>query len=184
MKKVKLRAKNGLPSTTFLQKSGAGFTLIELLIVIAIIAIIASVAFVALDPLTRFRDARDSSRWSDIAAVMTAIKVDQVDNGGAYLTAISAKATSTVYMIGTGTAACDDAYDAGNCDATVDADTDCIDLTGLVTEGYLGEVPISPNGEGTWTSILTGYTLMTSATGAITIQACESENSTEIQVVR
>ena len=165
-------------------KKKQGFTLIELLIVIALIAILAAVAFVALDPLTRFQDARDSARWGDLAAVSTAIKVDQVDNGGAYLTAISDATEGTVYMIGTGTTGCDDAYDAGTCDAVVLGDTDCLDLTGLVTEGYLAEVPVSADGEGTWTSAATGYTLMTSSTGGVTIQACESENAAAISIAR
>src|SRR3989344_7417247 len=88
--------------------SKAGFTLIELLIVIAIIAILAAVVFVALDPLTRFRDARDSSRWSDITAILSAIKVDQVDNGGSYIAVVSGLTAGEVYMIGTAVAGCDD----------------------------------------------------------------------------
>ncbi len=163
---------------------GEGFTLIELLIVIAIIAIIAAVVFVALDPLTRFRDARDSSRWSDISGVLSAIKVDQVDNGGAYLTAITSMATGTVYMIvdGATSSGCDDqnAY----CDTNVGADNYCVNLDGLVTEGYLGSVPVSPNGEGAWASTISGYTLQKDSTGILTIRACESENTTEISVAR
>jgi prepilin-type N-terminal cleavage/methylation domain-containing protein len=158
-----------------------GFTLIELLIVIAIIAIIASVAFVALDPLTRFRDARDSSRWSDIAATMTAIKVDQVDNGGAYLTTITDDMTAGVdYMVGTASTGCN----VTCTDVSGIAIGGCIDLTGLVTEGYLGAVPISPNGTGSWDATLTGYAIEKSSTGSITIQACESENSDPIYVLR
>lgn len=159
-----------------------GFTLIELLIVIAIIAIIAAVVFVALDPLTRFRDARDSSRWSDVSAMLSAIKVDQVDNGGAYLTAITNVTAGSVYMIGTATSGCDDQN--SYCDVDVTNDTACVDLSGLVTEGYLGNVPVSPNGEATWTSSTTGYTLTKASTGIITISACESENSDAISVAR
>ncbi len=165
-------------------RNNKGFTLIELLIVIAIIAIIAAVVFVALDPLTRFRDARDSRRWSDASALMSAIKVDQVDNGGAYLSAITSATNGVEYMIGTGATGCDDATDAGNCDTAIDADTDCIDLSGLVTEGYIGSIPVSPNGDATWTSSTTGYTLTKAATGIITIEACESENSDPISVSR
>ena len=170
-----------------------GFTLIELLIVIAIIAIIASVVFVALDPLTRFQDARDSSRWSDIAAVLDAIKVDQIDNGGQYLTAITIMATSSVYMIVDGASmatGCDDHND--DCDTNVTSDTHCVDLSGLATEGYLGDVPVSPKGNVTWddgdTAFEegTGYTLERSSTGIITVRACESENpsSPEIKISR
>lgn len=175
----------GSPSTTFPErKSSAGFTLIELLIVIAIISIIAAVVFVALDPLTRFQDARDSSRWSDVSALITAIKVDQVDNGGAYLTEITNMASGTVYMIGTDSTGCDDAYDAGTCDAAIIADDSCVNLSGLVTEGYIGSVPLSPNGAGTWTAGITGYTLTRASTGILTVQACESENSDSISIAR
>lgn len=158
-----------------------GFTLIELLIVIAIIAIIAAVAFVALDPLTRFQDARNSSRWTDISALATAVKVDQVDNGGSYIGAVASMTTGSVYMIGTATSGCDDFA----CDTAVGADGNCVNLNGLVSEGYMGEVPVSPNGEGSWSQSLTGYTIMTSSTGAIVVRACEAEGSSaEIEIVQ
>jgi len=171
-------------------RKGAGFTLIELLIVIAIIAIIAAVVFVALDPLTRFQDARDSSRWSDTSAILNAIKVDQVDNGGSYLAAIGEMASDSFYMIVDGAmdAGCDD--NDINCDVNVGADTRCVNLADLVTEGYLGDVPISPAGSVTWDDGSedgkegTGYVLKRHATGIITVQACESENTTEIMVAR
>ena len=165
-------------------KLSKGFTLIELLIVIAIIAIIAAVVFVALDPLTRFKDARDSSRWSDISAVLNAIKIDQVDNGGTYLSAISSMTAGSVYMIVDGAivTGCDDqnAY----CDTNVTGEAFCVNLAGLATEGYLGDVPISPDGSGAWTSSITGYTLQRDTTGIITVRACESENSDEIWIAR
>ena len=161
-----------------------GFTLIELLIVIAIIAILAAVVFVALDPLTRFRDARDSSRWSDVSSLLSAIKIDQVDNGGSYLASITAMTASSVYMIVDGATAtgCDDQNTY--CDTNVSGDTNCVNLAGLVTEGYIGSVPISPNGSGAWTSTITGYTLQRDATGILTVRACESENSNEITIAR
>ena len=56
-----------------------GFTLIELLIVIAIIAVLAAAVFVALDPLTRFSDARDATRASDITQILSAIKIDNTN---------------------------------------------------------------------------------------------------------
>jgi len=163
-------------------KTKKGFTLIELLIVIAIIAIIAGVVFVALDPLTRFQDSRDSARWQDASELITAIKVDQVDNGGAYLTAITGMTPGEIYMISSDntTAGCD----TQACDVTVTDSNNCVDLSGLVQQGYIGRIPVSPNGEGAWTSSITGYTLMASTTGIIEVTACEPENSTAITVSR
>ena len=168
-----------------------GFTLIELLIVIAIIAILAAVVFVALDPLTRFRDARDSTRWTDISAVLDAVKVDQVDNGGAYVAAVTAMNAGEVYMVVDGAlmvAGCDD--NNASCDTNVTDDDNCVNLAALVTEGYLGDVPVSPAGAVTWDTGAaagnegTGYTAQRDATGVVTVRACESENTTEISVTR
>ena len=157
-----------------------GFTLIELLIVIAIIAIIAAVVFVALDPLTRFQDARDSTRWTDITAVLDAIKIDQVDNGGSYLTAVSGLNAGEVYMIGTTTGTgCDLA-----CDVTVTSTSHCVNLDALATEGYIASVPISPTGAVTWSAGTTGYTLQRDSTGILHVRACESENTTDISISR
>jgi prepilin-type N-terminal cleavage/methylation domain-containing protein len=165
-------------------KKFKGFTLIELLIVIAIIAILAAVAFVALDPLTRFRDARDASRWSDVSAILSAIKVNQVDNGGSYIDEITNMTDGDFYMItadGTSTGC-----DAQNtiCDVDVSSPTSCVDLSDLVSSGHLGEVPVSANGEGTWTDSITGYVLSKSASGIVSVQACESENVDTIKVTR
>ena len=179
----KTKSSLDLSSTTFSnRKSSAGFTLIELLIVVSIIAILASVVFVALNPLKRFQDTRDARRSADANAILSAIKVDQVDNGGSYLTAIGNLTAGSVYMIGTATSGCDDQNTYIDTDVT--NDTACLDLTGLVTEGYLGSVPISPNGSGTWTAAISGYTITRASTGIITIRAAESENTTEISVSR
>lgn len=161
-----------------------GFTLIELLIVIAILGLLASIVFVALDPLTRFRDARDARRWSDIASLISAIKVQQIDNGGLYTITVSSTATGEVYMITDGNvvSGCDN--NNSYCDVDVTDDNSCVNLKDLVTEGYLGGIPVSPNGEGTWTSSLTGYTLQRDDSGILTIRACESENSDAIWVAR
>jgi len=165
-----------------MNNKNTGFTLIELLIVVAIIAILAAIVFVALNPLVRFRDSRDSVRWQTVASVLEAIKIDQVDNGGGYLTAIQSMTTSTVYMIGTDTTGCN-SYNT-YCDTVVGGVSTCVNLTGLVTEGYLGSVPISPNGAGTWTAGHTGYTLQVNSSGTVTVRACESENSSEITLSR
>lgn len=166
----------------FIEKSGAGFTLIELLIVIAIIAILAAAVFVAVDPLKRFQDSRDSRRAADVNAILSAVKIDQVDNKGSYIAAVSGLTAGNVYMIGTAVSGCDDQNTS--CDTAVTSDTSCVTLAGLVTEGYMGSVPISPNGAGTWTAATTGYTISRASTGILTVRACESENTDEISASR
>ncbi|OGH58932.1 MAG: hypothetical protein A2725_04260 [Candidatus Magasanikbacteria bacterium RIFCSPHIGHO2_01_FULL_33_34] len=176
----------------------SGFTLIELLIVIAIIAILAVAVFVLLDPLTRFQDSRDAVRFNDAEAIVNAIHLHQVDNGGMFLNAIASTTinTDTWYMIidGGGTSGmnsgCDDTYDDGNCDASIVDDDDCVDLDQLVSGGYLPSVPISPNGVVTWDDGKlngdegTGYALRHNKYGSISIQACESENYDSIIVTK
>lgn len=172
-----------------------GFTLIELLIVMAIISIIAAVVFVALDPLTRFRDSRDAARWTDISALVSAIKIDQVDRGGSYIPAVTAMTAGQVYMITDGASPADCALAAAmaNCSVDVSSATDCVNLADLVQNGYLGKIPVSPKGGNyTWTgkdpaggpSGLTGYTLERSDSGILTVRACENENTGEIKVSR
>ncbi len=152
-----------------------GFTLIELLIVIAIIAILAVVVFVALDPLTRFQKARDAQRYSDVSSLLDAIKLDQVDNGGTYMATVTALTNALNYTIGT----CANGGDAG-CTAVV-TQAACADLTGLVTDGYLPAVPMDPS---TGTAVETDYYISKSATGAITIGACDPEDAATINVSR
>lgn len=165
-----------------IKRKGSGFTLIELLIVIAVIAILAGVVFVALNPLKRFQDTRDARRASDINAILSAIKVDQVDNGGSYDATITGLTAGSVYMIGTDVAGCDDQNAV--CDTDVTADGSCVDLTTLATQGYIGSIPTSPNGDGTWVVGETGYTISRAASGILTVRACESEGTTEISASR
>lgn len=152
-----------------------GFTLIELLIVIGVIAILAAVVFVALDPLTRFQEARDSTRWSDVTAILDAIKVDQVDNDGSYIAAVGDLTAGSNYTIGT----CATGGDSGCTAVTTQAA--CADLTGLVTEGYLASVPQDPS---SGSAALTDYYVTRASTGQVTVGACDPEAEASISVAR
>lgn len=152
-----------------------GFTLIELLIVIAVIAIIAAGVFVALDPAQRFQEARNSQRWSDVNAVLNAVKTDQVDNGGTYVASVAALTNGNYYIIGTDAAGCDSGCTAQTTQAA------CVDLTALVTEGYLGSVPTDPSGG---TAAKTDYYMMKAASDIIEVGACDPEAAAVISASR
>jgi prepilin-type N-terminal cleavage/methylation domain-containing protein len=152
-----------------------GFTLVELLIVITVILVLFAAIYFALNPAQRFRDSRNSRRSSDINAILSAIKVNQVDSKGAYPAAVNVLTAGNVYMIGTATNACN-----ATCLTAVTSPTSCVDLSVLTTGGYLTSVPISPNGIGTWNAAVTGYTISKATNGIITVRACEAENTSEI----
>jgi prepilin-type N-terminal cleavage/methylation domain-containing protein len=157
-------------------KNQKGFTLLELLIVIAIIAILAVVVFVALDPLSRFQDARDAQRWSDVTAILDAAKLDQVDNGGAYVAGISGLTTALYYQIGTNGSGCDSGCSAQTTQAA------CANITALATEGYLPAIPFDPS-----TGALTAsdyYIMQNTTTGVLTVGACDEEGATAIEIAR
>ena len=173
-----------------------GFTLIELLIVIAIIAILAGVVFVSLNPLKRFEDARNAARWTDVTALLSAIKVDQVDNGGQYLDgaagfSVADLVNGETYMISNDTATVPSSGCNTSCSVVTDANN-CVSLdngtAGLVSEGYLARLPVSPPGAATWDSGTladkTGYYISKSANGSITIGACDAEGGETISVNR
>lgn len=156
-------------------KTNKGFTLIELLIVIAIIAILAAAIFVALDPVTRFQEARDARRYNDLNNVLTAVVTDQVDNGGTYIAAVSGLTDDLFYTIGTDGAGCD-----AGCTAQV-TQAACADLTGLVTEGYLGSVPMDPS---TGAATKTDYYISKKANGTVEVGACDPEGGAAITLTR
>lgn len=156
-------------------RSNEGFTLIELLVVIAIVGVLVGVIFVALNPAARFQQARDSVRQNAVQEILSAIKLNQVDNGGTYLASIAALTAGSTYMI-TGQSmgvGCN-----STCDAAITSASSCVDVSGLATGGYLKTVPISPKGAITWdigSSKGTGYALSIDAQGIATVTACESE---------
>lgn len=152
-----------------------GFTLIELLIVIAIIAILAAAIFVALNPVQRFQDARDSRRSNDLTNLVTAVRTQQVDNGGSYLASITALTADAYYTIGTATTGCDTGCTAKTTGAG------CADLTGLVTGGYLGSVPMDPS---TGDAAKTDYYVSRKTNGTIEVGACDPEGGVAINYTR
>jgi prepilin-type N-terminal cleavage/methylation domain-containing protein len=149
-----------------------GFTLIELLVVISIIAILSTVVFVALNPAGRFRDARNSRRFSDINNILTAIHECIVDNSGS-VTACGLSEPTAQTQLGTAATGCDD--------DTCGAVAACLDLSTQLAP-YLKSIPLDPSlGVG---SSETHYSVTVDSNNIVTVDACDAENSTTIQVSR
>ncbi|MEI7452459.1 MAG: prepilin-type N-terminal cleavage/methylation domain-containing protein [Candidatus Falkowbacteria bacterium] len=164
------------------KKDRSGFTLLEILIVIAIIAIVLALVYATVDPFARFKAARDARRWSDAENLLNAIKVNQVDNSGHYISAIESLPAATVFMIGTSTSACDSQN--ANCLIDPASSTACVDLSQLISSGYIGALPVSPRGNGTWNASLSGYTLQKNANGSMIVRACENEGAQPVSLTR
>ncbi len=135
-----------------------GFTLIELLVVIAIIAILTTVVFVALDPVTRFADARNSRRFSDVNNILTAIHEYVVDNKGVLPAGLTAGQAAT---------------ELGSCGS-------CDNLSVPLAK-YLKSMPLDPQGG---TASNSGYTVALDANSLVTVNAANAENSVSVQVSR
>jgi prepilin-type N-terminal cleavage/methylation domain-containing protein len=141
-----------------------GFTLIELIIVIAIIALLAAATFVAVDPAKRIGKAQDAQRWQDITAIADAYYKYVVDNTGSYVTT-TADGTS-YYIIHTADGG---DTDPASCPGTSTSLTLPVDLHGLVTGGYIGDIPDDPAGTD---NTSTEYYFYKDSIGAIVIGAC------------
>jgi hypothetical protein len=150
---------------------------------------LVGIVFYALNPLQRIRDARDEKRFTDINTILTAIKVDQLDNNGIVLPEISKTRAGDVYMITSGKAGGCNTQEVV-CGVPVSSVDHCIDLTKLVEKGYLRTLPIAPQADLEWDAGLastdegTGYTFERSEDGAFTIRACEAESVEELSVSR
>lgn len=147
----------------------------ELLIVIAVIIVLAAAVFVALNPAKRFQDSRNARRASDVAAIVSALKTDQIDNGGSYVASVAALTAGSNYVIGTNAAGCNTGCTAVTTEAA------CADLTALVTEAYLGSVPYDPS---SGSAAFTDYYITRNASGTLTVGACDAEGGSTISLSR
>jgi len=143
-------------------KTKKGFTLLEILLVIAIIAILAAIVIIAINPAKQLADSRNAQRQTDVNTILDAAYQYAVDNNG------TIPATITI----TGTNVC---VTGGTC-------TGLIDLSVLsASEKYLTSMPKDPK---TSTANDTGYQILKTANGRITVSAPSAENSKTISVTR
>lgn len=149
--------------------SQKGFTLVEILIVLALIAILVGAVLVALNPGRQFANARNSTRYSHLNTLMSAISSNAAENNGIF----SCSSAGVVPAVATEMGSAAGLYDIAPC---------------LVTE-YLNSMPVDPSdSDAQWTSEVsyaTGYTILKDATtGAITLSAPTAEIDETISITR
>jgi len=142
--------------------SRKGFTLLEILLVVAAISILAGIVILAINPTKQLGEARNAQRRADVNTVLNAVYQYAIDNKGTLPASLTITSTE---ICKTG----------GTC-------TGLIDLAVLTTaEKYLTSMPIDPSGG---TTNGTGYNILKTANGRVTVTAPAAEQSATISVTR
>ena len=140
-----------------------GFTLIEILLVVAAIAILAGIVILAINPGKQLGETRNAQRRADVNTIMNAVYQYTIDNSGVLPATIT---TASTEICKTGTSPCGA----------------LIDLSVLTAdEKYLTSVPFDPT---SGSASGTGYNIMKSANGRITVSSTHAEQSATITVTR
>ena len=141
-----------------------GFTLVEVLLVIVIIAILAAIVIIAINPSRQISQANNTQRSSDIQAVLNAVHQSAIDNRGTLPAAI----TDTATVVGSGVGQ--------------------IDICSSLVPTYMAAMPYDPTATDAaytdCTNYNTGYTVMKTAEGRVTIDAPAAELSKVISITR
>ena len=152
-----------------LKKDVKGFTLIEILLVIALIAILAGITIIAINPARQYNQSENTQRQSHINSILNAVTQYAVDNNGSVPPDIPIAtdcAVSTSYQI---------------CRQGVTCSIG-VDLSPLTaSETYLVSIPVDPESTSTEG---TGYNIIKSANGRITVCAPLAELGETISVTR
>jgi prepilin-type N-terminal cleavage/methylation domain-containing protein len=147
------------------QKQG-GFTLLEVLLVVAIIAILAAIVIIAINPGKNLGDTRNAQRQADVATIINAVYQYSLDNNGTLPAGITATATE---ICATGAAAC----------------TGLVDLSATTTnEKYIVSMPKDPQCSASCATNGTGYRILKSTNGRLTVTAPAAEQGKTISVSR
>jgi prepilin-type N-terminal cleavage/methylation domain-containing protein len=151
-----------------------GFSAIELVVVIALIGFLFGVVAVAVDPATRFKNARNQQRQSDVAVLLGALYQYYSDNRGNIPSAIDS-VTASAQVFGSNATGCNT-----TCTATTTA-VACVDISSSLVDKYLSNIPVDPQ---TGTSGNTDYFVNVLAGNRIVVGACDPENNASISVTR
>ncbi|MCX6734596.1 MAG: prepilin-type N-terminal cleavage/methylation domain-containing protein [Candidatus Peregrinibacteria bacterium] len=141
-----------------------GFTLVEVLLVIVIIAILAAIVIIAINPSRQIAQANNTQRSSDVQAVLNAVHQEAIDNRGTLPAAI----TTTATVIGSANGQ--------------------INICSALVPTYMAAMPFDPTATGAGytdcTNYNTGYTVMKTAEGRVTVNAPSAELSKVISITR
>lgn len=151
---------------TSIFKKQRGFTLLEVLLVLAILAILAGIVIIAVNPGKQLGDSRNAQRQADVTTILNGVYQYSLDNNGALPSGVT---TTSTEICATGAASC----------------ANLIDLSTVTSsEQYITSIPKDPQCSATCATNGTGYKIMKSSDGRITVSAPAAESNKTISATR